>query len=60
MSLCYIVKILGELYVDIHGYVMCNMVSSPLHVCGCGFNLRLSYNLRYMEVDVDAYTVGEG
>ena len=38
-ELCYIVVMLGELYVDIHGYVMCYMVSSPLHVCGCGFHL---------------------
>jgi len=33
------------------------MVSSPLHVCGCGFHLRWSYDLRCTGVEVVA--VGE-
>jgi len=36
----YITTILGELYVDMHDYVMRYIVCSPLHVCGCGFHLR--------------------
>ena len=35
------------------------MVNSPLHICGCGFHLRWSYDLRYTGVDVDANTTGE-
>lgn len=54
---------LCELYVDMHYYVVCGMVSSPLHVCGYGFHMQWSYNLDYIAVDdgVDdgADTVGE-
>ena len=35
------------------------MVSSPLHVCGCDFHLRWSYNLGYTGVDDGVDTVGE-
>jgi len=50
---------LGELYIDVHCYVICYIVSSPLHVCSFGFHLWWSYNLCYTRVDVDANTVGE-
>jgi len=41
-----------ELHVNMH--VMSYMVTSPLHVCGCGFHLRWSYDLHCTGVDVDA------
>jgi len=53
MNLCYVVVMLGELYDDIHCYMMCYMVSSPLNLCGCAYHLRWSYNFCYMGVDVD-------
>jgi len=34
---------LGELYVDVHCYVTCYMVTSPLHVFGYDFHLRYQY-----------------
>jgi len=43
---------IGELYVDLHYYVICYIVSSPLHVYGFGFHLRWSYNLCYTVVDI--------
>ena len=58
-ELWYIVVMLGELYVDVNYYVICYMVNSPLHVCGCGFHLWWPYNLCYTGVDVDADTIGE-
>jgi len=53
------VAMLGELHVNVHCYVKCYMVSSPLHVCSCGFHLWWSYNLCYTGVDIDADTIEE-
>jgi len=55
----YVMIMLGELYVDMHDYVMRYMVWSSFHICGYGFHLRWSYNLCYTGVDVDTNLVGE-